>query len=86
MIRLSCGHTASITDPRAASWLTIDGEVTYHCPICGSERAIVATVDNAAAESSQLIDELERLATLHDSGALTDTEFQAAKARLLGHG
>lgn len=30
------------------------------------------------------IDELERLARLHASGALTDQEFSAAKARLLG--
>lgn len=28
--------------------------------------------------------ELERLAKLHESGALTDTEFAAAKSRLLG--
>jgi hypothetical protein len=28
--------------------------------------------------------ELERLAKLHSSGALTDAEFAAAKARLLG--
>jgi hypothetical protein len=31
-----------------------------------------------------LIGELERLTGLHVSGALTDAEFQAAKARLLG--
>jgi hypothetical protein len=30
------------------------------------------------------IDRLERLAALHRSGALTDEEFAAAKARLLG--
>lgn len=29
--------------------------------------------------------ELERLATLHATGALTDAEFAAAKARVLGH-
>jgi hypothetical protein len=28
--------------------------------------------------------ELERLAKLHESGGLTDTEFAAAKSRLLG--
>jgi hypothetical protein len=31
-----------------------------------------------------LVDELERLVRLRDAGALTDTEFGAAKARLLG--
>jgi phage shock protein C len=30
-----------------------------------------------------MIEELERLATLHQSGALTDSEFTQAKARLL---
>lgn len=30
------------------------------------------------------VDELQRLATLHQSGALTDEEFTAAKAKLLG--
>ena len=29
-------------------------------------------------------DELEHLAQLHDSGALTDEEFAAAKAKILG--
>ena len=29
-------------------------------------------------------DELQRLADLHDSGALTDDEFAAAKAKVLG--
>ena len=31
-----------------------------------------------------LVERLERLAALHASGALTDEEFAAAKARLLG--
>jgi len=36
----------------------------------------------APAETST--DELERLASLHSSGALTDEEFAAAKAKALG--
>ncbi|MEK6257364.1 MAG: DUF4870 domain-containing protein [Planctomycetota bacterium] len=31
-----------------------------------------------------LVDELQKLQQLHDSGAIDDTEFAAAKARLLG--
>src|SRR5262249_47734276 len=31
-----------------------------------------------------IMDQLDQLATLHDQGALTDEEFAAAKARLLG--
>jgi long-chain acyl-CoA synthetase len=38
----------------------------------------------AAPHDNGLVDELERLVRLHDAGALTDTEFAAAKARLLG--
>lgn len=34
--------------------------------------------------ASPLVEELERLARLHESGALTDAEFQTAKTRLLG--
>jgi long-chain acyl-CoA synthetase len=35
------------------------------------------------ADASGLLDELERLTKLHDSGALTDDQFEAVKARLL---
>ena len=38
----------------------------------------------AAAGASPPADELQRLADLHSSGALTDEEFAAAKARVLG--
>jgi hypothetical protein len=38
----------------------------------------------AAAPPADSIAELERLARLHESGALTDQEFAAAKARALG--
>ncbi|MFC1402177.1 MULTISPECIES: SHOCT domain-containing protein [Streptacidiphilus] len=36
-----------------------------------------------AGEGGELLDQLERLAALHDSGALDDAEFAAAKKRLL---
>ena len=38
----------------------------------------------AAAPAPDTIAELERLSRLHESGALTDEEFTAAKARALG--
>jgi Short C-terminal domain len=38
----------------------------------------------AAAPESDPIARLERLARLHESGALSDEEFTAAKARVLG--
>ncbi|HEY2297955.1 MAG TPA: AMP-binding protein [Jatrophihabitans sp.] len=37
-----------------------------------------------AADTSALIDELERLSRLRDAGALTDEQFEQLKARLLG--
>jgi hypothetical protein len=38
----------------------------------------------AAAPAGDATAELERLAALHQSGALTDDEFAAAKAKVLG--
>lgn len=38
----------------------------------------------AAAATSPMIDQLNQLATLHQQGVLTDDEFAAAKAKLIG--
>src|SRR5450755_4616812 len=38
----------------------------------------------AAAASSPMLDQLNQLAALHQQGVLTDDEFTAAKAKLLG--
>jgi len=38
----------------------------------------------AATTAGSDIDELQRLAELHTSGALTDDEFATAKAKILG--
>ena len=38
----------------------------------------------AAAPAEDATSELERLASLHDSGVLSDDEFTAAKAKVLG--
>ena len=38
----------------------------------------------AAAPAGDETSELERLASMHDSGVLTDDEFAAAKAKILG--
>jgi hypothetical protein len=91
-IQLSCGHVVLITDPQTIRWLSAEGELSYRCSMCHGERSIVAVGEDAIAmradedapASRQLLDDLERLRSLHVSGALTDTEFQAAKSRLLG--
>jgi Short C-terminal domain len=38
----------------------------------------------SAGATPSMTDQLSQLATLHEQGALTDDEFAAAKARLLG--
>ena len=38
----------------------------------------------APAQSSPMIDQLNQLADLHKQGVLTDDEFAAAKAKLIG--
>jgi hypothetical protein len=38
----------------------------------------------AAAPADDATSELERLASMHDSGVLSDEEFTAAKAKVLG--
>jgi hypothetical protein len=38
----------------------------------------------AQAASSPMIDQLNQLAALHQQGVLTDDEFSAAKAKLIG--
>ena len=38
----------------------------------------------AAADEDDMIEKLQQLASLHDAGVLTDEEFAAAKAQLLG--
>jgi hypothetical protein len=84
------------TDPRIIRWLSVEGDISYHCQTCNADRAVRAIGGDATPEpvtsggqptksaSIRLTDELERLASLRVSGALTDAEFQAAKARLLG--
>jgi hypothetical protein len=37
-----------------------------------------------AAAAPSMLDQLNQLSTLHEQGALTDQEFTAAKAKLLG--
>lgn len=65
------------------------------CPHCGvaltgkvtwNNKAELAKAQPKAAPAAappSTADELAKLAKLHESGALTDEEFQAAKARLL---
>lgn len=43
-----------------------------------------AAGDTAAAGGAPMADQLQQISALHQQGALTDAEFAAAKAKLLG--
>ena len=51
-----------------------------------AERRQALTTSRPVLPTSGRIDDLERLARLHDSGALTDAEFEAQKAAVLENG
>jgi hypothetical protein len=55
-------------------------------PYEASQRARPARIRRASTgfDRGGEVDELSRLAQMHDSGALSDDEFAAAKAQLLG--
>lgn len=51
-------------------------------PLTSTE--LFTTGARARVEAGGTVEELERLAALRDRGALTEAEFAAAKARVLG--
>lgn len=87
----SCGAKIHTHDPTG---LLIVKRTGTKCPNCGVALTGKIGLDNKAklappstaprGPSGVRIDELERLANLHESGALTDEEFAAAKAELIG--
>jgi outer membrane murein-binding lipoprotein Lpp len=48
------------------------------------QQAPEPAAEPAAAAAPSMLDQLNQLTTLHQQGALTDDEFTAAKAKLLG--
>jgi hypothetical protein len=64
-------------------------EEQYEEQMAAQQQMVAQQATAQAAPSSQpgghdLIEELEKLASLHDAGALSDDEFAAAKAKLIG--
>jgi membrane protease subunit (stomatin/prohibitin family) len=61
------------------------GGVAYMGAKAGTNRAMQAQAGPAAPApaADDTISRLQQLASLHDSGALTDEEFAAAKAQVL---
>jgi hypothetical protein len=53
-------------------------------PVYVQEAPAPESAAPAASQEDVSLEQLERLAKLHDSGALTDEEFAAQKAKILG--
>lgn len=62
------------------------GELTKRLTYVGNTPTGSAATDNAAPAAPSMAQELAKLAELHASGALTDQEYAAAKARILTGG
>ena len=74
-------------DPNDPSKIAIDWDSAQRAPARGEVRSVGASgfaPGAAPPERADHIGELERLARLRDSGALTDAEFEQQKAKILG--
>src|SRR5262245_52339820 len=49
-----------------------------------AQQQVPAQRESQAPAGASMMDQLSELARMHEAGALTDAEFAAAKARLLG--
>jgi uncharacterized membrane protein YebE (DUF533 family) len=80
LMRVAAGATTATVAYKAGQRRTqqnqYDEQTQAAPPQAAPASAVPAPADSTA--------ELERLAKLHESGALTDEEFAAAKAKLLG--
>jgi hypothetical protein len=78
-------------DPEDPAKIAIDWQSAGRAPARGEVRPAAegaaqapAAAAPAAADGEDSVAQLERLAKLRDSGALTDAEFEQQKARVLG--
>ena len=70
--------------PSTSAWGTSSPAAST---VTSAPAASTATVAGTSSSGSDdLASELERLASLHRRGELTDTEYEAAKQRALAHG
>jgi uncharacterized membrane protein YebE (DUF533 family) len=80
LMRVAAGAATAGVAYKAGQRRTQQNQYDEHTQAAPTHAA-PATAAPAPADST---DELERLAKLHESGALNDEEFAAAKAKLLG--
>jgi Short C-terminal domain len=75
-------------DPNDPSKIAIDWDAAQRAPGRGEVRPVgdsgFTPAPTSSPEGEDHIAELERLAKLRDSGALTDAEFEQQKAKILG--
>lgn len=75
--------------PKCAAMVRLPAGDHRTCPECGTQMSVVPVARQPAAPlqtaATGTTSELERLAKLHSSGALTDEVFAAAKTNVLNH-
>jgi Short C-terminal domain len=73
-------------DPNDPSKIAIDWESAQRAPARGEVRPVGGSgfAPAPSSDGGDNLAELERLAKLRDSGALTDAEFEQQKAKILG--
>jgi Short C-terminal domain len=73
-------------DPNDPSTIAIDWESAQRAPARGEVRPVGGSgfAPAPSSDGGDNLAELERLAKLRDSGALTDAEFEQQKAKILG--
>ena len=67
-----------------ATQAAISGNMAEFVEQLRTQQAAVGGQQSAAAPQADIADQITKLAALHQQGVLTDDEFQAAKAKLLG--
>jgi hypothetical protein len=81
LMRVAAGAATATVAYKAGQRRTQQNQYNEQPPQPAPPQAASASAAPAPADSTA---ELERLAKLHESGALNDEEFAAAKAKLLG--
>jgi uncharacterized membrane protein YebE (DUF533 family) len=81
LMRVAAGAATATVAYKAGQRRTQQNQYNEQPPQAAPPQAAPAPAAPAPADSTA---ELERLAKLHESGALNDEEFAAAKAKLLG--